>query len=166
MSSNSPNGTIQPTVMGPPGANGSAGTYASASITAVNITTGGYGYIGGGGGGYANLTINSGVSTGLYTTSSTSYSPVMTIQHNDADNSDVIIKRPNGVEIPVGKSIELILDHLKLILPNKRELEENPALKLAYDNYLQVLETVRHSQEIKDAYDSYQMVRKLSKDDD
>jgi hypothetical protein len=59
----------------------------------------------------------------------------------------------------------LILEHLQLIVPDEQELRDNPSLKLAYENYLEALAATRDPS-IQAAFDSYHMVRKLTKDTD
>lgn len=96
------------------------------------------------------------ISTGTTTYTNTPY-------HTTFD-SDITINRPGG-KINIGKSIETILDHLNLIIPVQSELDSNPALKLAYENYLEVLDASRN-RDIREAYDSYHTVKKLTKDSD
>lgn len=153
-------------------------------ITAVSLTNPASGYHGsmgavgangGGGGGYASSTVSMAGTmpsvynvpsySGSYTLSSSGYGyGSIATALSGAQIPDVTIQRPNG-EIQIGKAIETILDHLQLIVPNQKELDANPSLKLAYENYLEVLKATRNA-DLKEAYDSYHMVRKLSRDDD
>ena len=170
---------------------GTTGMITSISLTGAgggySSGAGGYAPGGGGTGGITNITYTNGTSsgtmngintismpnTGTYPSTvslgsgvysiSTGASPYSINPYNTNFDSDITISRPTG-RINVGKTLEMILEHLNLIVPVQAELDSNPSLKLAYENYLEVLAAARN-QTVKDAFDSYQMIRKLSKDD-
>ncbi len=113
--------------------------------------------IGGGGGGYA-----SSLHGITYPFAST---PAVTISGAtiDGGESEITLTK-DGRTLRVGKSINLLLEHLMLIVPDDRELESNPALKLAYENYLEARK--RHvDPELTAAYESYQLIRNITRDE-
>ena len=128
------------------------GSISAISLTSPGITTSGTG------GTYLSVNPAS-------TWATSSITSGITLSSTSSDASDLTIKRKGGNTIAVGKSIELILEHLQLIVPDERELRDNPALKLAYENYLDALAATRDPS-IQAAVDSYHMIRKLTKDDD
>lgn len=79
------------------------------------------------------------------------------------DDSDMIIRMKDGTDLKVGKSIRMLMEHLLLIVPDDRELESNPALKMAYENYLRIAKRSLDP-ELVEAYESYQMMRKITRD--
>lgn len=162
------------------------------TTTSISLTNGSAGYnlpsaSGGGGGSWFTsgsisampntISLSSGAggggvytATGSYTTSSitgmaamSSASGIVSIMSCKVDDSDITVKRPDGTTLAVAKSIETILEHLQLIVPNDNELRDNPALNLAYENYLEMLATTRNPG-LKEAFDSYHTVRNLVKD--
>lgn len=106
---------------------------------------------------------SSGISlaTGRWATaSSTSYTP------RSEFDSDIVIKRYNKPELKLGATLDLILDSLYIIIPDHKELDNNPALKSAYDHWQEKFN--EHKQlmnPVKEAYDSYLMVQKLVKEE-
>jgi hypothetical protein len=136
------------------------------SNNVINIPIGGSG----GGGG----TINTGTwSNGALTLTASGYgsqnvynSSTMTISGVtvDGDESEITIQMKDGKKVHVVKSINLILEHLMMIVPDEQELNSNPALKLAYENYLQVIRQ-QIDPKIAEAYETYQTVRKLTRDE-
>jgi hypothetical protein len=97
-------------------------------------------------------------------TSASTIAPTLSISNATFDDSDITIRTKGGEDLRVAHSIKLMMDHLMLIVPDDRDLESNPALKSAYENYLQVYRRTVNP-ELAEAYDSYQMIKKLSKDD-
>lgn len=131
-------------------------TFSNCTITNSGMTPVSAGY------GYCNSTATS-ITTSPWTTYSSVSQPTYTIKSAGLDHSDVVIKR-HGKSIAVAKSLETIIDHLCIIIPDAAELANNPALKTAYDHYLDV---VRESLDprIRAAYDSFQTLRSLTQED-
>jgi hypothetical protein len=92
-----------------------------------------------------------------------SASSIMTIASSDVyDNSDVTIKRPNGTEIRVGECLETIMETLFMIIPDKKLMGRYPALDDAFKNHMQLIRDKLHGDhDLKDSYESYQMIKKL-----
>jgi hypothetical protein len=126
-------------------------------------------------GNWTNNSISSAVTlssagSGCYTSPGiTTYSaiapPTVTISNTTFDDAEITIRMKDGSDLRVAKSINLLLEHLMLIVPDDRELESNPALKMAYENYRDVRKKTMDPK-LVEAYDSYQMIKKLSKEDD
>jgi hypothetical protein len=129
-----------------------SGNWSNNAISSITLT--------GSGGGYRYA------SSGVAYSATSSITPVMTVSNTaiGVDESDVTIRMKSGKEIRVGKSISMLLEHLMLIVPDDREIESNPALKLAYENYLEVYKR-RMDPELAEAYETYQTVRKLTRDE-
>lgn len=77
---------------------------------------------------------------------------------------DLVITRTGKPSISVAATIETICDTLNIILPDKEKLKENPSLEAAYEHYKEVLNKTILSQELKNAYDSYKIIEKLTQE--
>lgn len=153
----------------------------STSITGAGsinpISTGGHS-----GGGYTtsiiyptgsgNNTSATGVSitgTGTWTTVSPSWSSgtisLGTTSFDEID-SDITLKRKGKPDVKIGATLDLICEHLNIIIPEKSLLESNPALKMAYEHYSEVLQKTYADIELKNAYDSYKTLEKLLRSED
>lgn len=49
--------------------------------------------------------------------------------------TDVVIKRTGKPDLPIGKTLDAIMERLCIIEPALEKLEKYPALKAAYENY-------------------------------
>lgn len=159
MSSINNNGTISISV----GALGATG--ASGSVTGAVGAAGGYTSIitsGGTGSAFGSGGITS---TNSYNVSYTTVSNPVYYTNNDAFGSDIILKRKSGKSIKLGETLDLICDLFCIILPDKQLLEQNPALKTAYENHLELLRQSLGSA-VQDSYNSYRTIEKLVLDKD
>jgi hypothetical protein len=148
----------------PVGAIGATG--ASGSVTGAVGVAGGYTSIltsGGTGGAFGGSGITS---TNSYNVSYTTVSNPVYYTNNDAFGSDIVLKRKSGKSIKLGETLDLICDLFCIILPDKQLLEQNPALKAAYENHLELLRQSLGSA-VQDSYNSYRTIEKLvlEKDD-
>lgn len=124
----------------------------------------------GGSGGYyttssGSITIptNTTSTTGMWTLSNT-YKNVTLIGATEISDSDITIIRRNKKPIKVAETLEFLLEQFNIIIPDKKLLESNPALALAYENYLEVLKT-SIVPKLKEAYNNYKVLETLSKSD-
>lgn len=94
-----------------------------------------------------------------------STSPGVTIASGHNTDSDITLKRHGKPEIRIGETLDLITESLCIVIPDKKELEKNPALKSAYEEWQ--LEFKNHYSQIgslKTAYDSYNTIKSLCHD--
>ena len=149
----------------PVGALGATG--ASGSVTGAIGAAGGYTSIltssGGGGSAFSGGGITS---TNSYNVSYTTVSNPVYYTSNDTFDNDIVIKRKSGKSVRLGETLELICDLFCIILPDKQLLEQNPALKAAYENHVELLRQSLGSA-VQDSYNSYKTIEKLvlEKDD-
>jgi len=128
---------------------GSSGTYSistSPSVvypTTTTTTTGGT---------YA------GTSTGLWNTSYAN--PTV----NAGFDSDITLSRTGRPDLKIGQMIDLICEHLNIIVPDQKLMEDNPSLKLAYEHYQETVAKTVMNPEVKAAADSYRTIEKLVKE--
>lgn len=87
------------------------------------------------------------------------------IKADDTD-TDITLKRKNKPDLKIGVTLDLICEHLNIIIPEKSLLESNPALKMAYEHYSEVLQKTYADIELKNAYDSYKTLEKLLRSED
>lgn len=124
-------------------------------------TTHGYIYLASGNGSntwYSGATSTAGSNGGHSINSS------VTIATTKFTDNDITISRPGGKQLKIANTLERIMEQMMLIVPDDDELDNNPALKAAYNNYLEVLHASRDPA-AKEAYDSYHTIRKLVNDD-
>lgn len=80
-------------------------------------------------------------------------------------DSDITLCRHGKPTMRIGATLDEILKHLHIIVPDHKLLEENESLKLAYDNYVEVLRATVNP-ELKAAYDSYKIIEQLTTNDE
>lgn len=100
--------------------------------------------------------------TGLYNTYGWNASSSTSYGFNPYEDSDLVIKRRGKPELKIAATLDLILESLYIIVPDNKELENNPALKSAYEHWQETFQ--EHSKRmlpIKEAYDGYIMMQKL-----
>lgn len=133
----------------------------SAGSSTASITGTGYG---GGGGTYSVNLTGAGSMSSVYSISGgAGWASNNYVNNTITANADITISR-KGKEINVAETLELIVEHLNLIIPDKKLLNDNPSLKLAYDNYLEVLSKISNP-ELKSAVESYKVLEQLVKDE-
>ena len=148
---NVPSSSINTGVIGALGAVGAVG-----ATGAVTYLTGG----GGGGGGMISSSGNYTISTGYSTTVS------KPVYYTTTDNSsaDIVIHRNSGEAIRVGDSIKHILDTFCIIVPDQTLLDDNPALKAAYNHHQAVIQETLGTK-LKESFDSYKTIERLIQQD-
>lgn len=112
------------------------------------VVTGGYG----GGGGYT--TSSSSILT--LTIPSMSTSSII-----DAHSDDIVITKTNGKRIHVGECIENIMEVLCMIVPDHEMMKQYPVLKDAYQNHINLIREKINDADIKESYESYQLIKNL-----
>lgn len=133
----------------------------AASSSSNSILTGGYGT------GSATGVSLTGVNTWNIPTNTWSAGTITlgTNSYNEYD-ADLTLKRNGRPDIKVGATLDLICEHLNIIIPEKSLLDNNPALKMAYDHYKETLQKTFSNPELKSAVDSYKTLEKLVRDDE
>jgi hypothetical protein len=119
----------------------------------------------------ASPTINTGLSTGGYNWAAnnsynTGYNSSVTMAGAHIDEVDITLKRKDKPELKIGATLDLIIESLYIIVPDNEEHEKNPALKSAYEEWQrQFQEQTKRMHPLKEAYDSYMMMKKLCRED-
>lgn len=81
---------------------------------------------------------------------------------NDDFNDITITRGKNKNSYKVAATLDIICDSLGIIIPDQKKLNENPSLKLAYDNYQEVLKKTWMTNELSEAYNNYKIIEKLT----
>lgn len=148
-----PSTSINTGVIGAVGAVGPIGAVgATGAITSITI--------GGGGGG--SMISNSGNYTAS-TSWSTNVSKPVYYTTTDSSSADIVIHRKSG-DIRVGDTLKHILDTFCIIVPDQALLDDNPALKAAYDHHQAVIQETLGTK-LKESFDSYKTIERLIQQD-
>lgn len=128
------------------------GSYTTTTGALGTVTTTGYG---GGGGGWTTGVTTS-VNAGTISIGST---------HLSGSDSDITLKRGGKPDIKIGATLDLICECLNIVIPEKSLLDNNPALKLSYENYKEVLQRTVSNPELKQAYNDYKFIENLVREE-
>lgn len=121
-----------------------SGTSASQSIYTLSATNGVSYSIGYGGGG--------GTHSAVSAASSTAY---------NYDIADVVLTRPGGKKIHLGKLLDSIMDMLCIIEPDQNLIDRYPALKEAYEEHRRAIDRFFGDDKIRETYNNYQTIKNL-----
>lgn len=148
---NIPTSSINTGTIGAIGAMGASGVVTSLTMSG-----------GGAGGGMISASGSYTMSSGGYGT--TAISKPVYYTTNEPYDADIVIRRKSGDSIRVGDSIKHILDTFCIIVPDYTLLDNNPALKAAYDHHQAIIQETLGSK-LKESYDSYKTIEKLIQQD-
>lgn len=141
----------------------STGVYGTGSTNGVyNISTSG--------------TVNTGglvttSTTGGYTWANSSAATYPTVSISsanvDARGGDITLTRKGKPPLNIGATLDTIIEALYIIVPDEQEHKENPALKSAYEEWQnQFRIQTERMQSLKDAYESYMVMKKLCREEE
>lgn len=117
----------------------------------------------------ASTSINTGgLGTGSYTWNATaSINPTVTMSGATINDHDITITRKDKPSIKVAATLDLLIEALYIIVPDEQEHNNNPALKSAYEEWqYQFAEQTKRMSPLKEAYDSYMMMKKLCREEE
>lgn len=98
---------------------------------------------------------------GLWTSPYTTFS----VGNSTTVDNDITLCRQGKPNMKIGATLDEILKQLLIIVPDHKLLEENESLKLAYDNYVEVLQATVNP-ELSAAYNSYKIIERLTTNDE
>lgn len=98
----------------------------------------------------STYSINTGAMGSSWNISPSYYTTSSIYASNNAYSNDIIIRREGKEDIPVAKTLEMLMERLCVIEPAMDLIAKYPALKEAYENYKIVEAMVKYDTENND----------------